>query len=373
MPASEAAASEAAQSGLELRGLDLTLGRVRFQDHDFADMHATLERSAGAWSGHLDSPNVAGDIVWTPTGRGSLVARLARLSVAQAAHPDQVQVQSSAELPALDVTAERFEFRGRWLGKLELLARPHGDAWRIERLDISNGHAKFASTGLWRPTGDGPLTTLDVKLESENLNALFAQFGYGDYLKRGEGSLEGTLVWPGYPYDFALAALAGHFKVEAKRGQFAKIEAGAGKLLGLLSLQSLPRRALLDFRDVFSEGFAFDRMHGNVKIAHGVLITDDFEISGPSAFVALSGEVSLPEETQTLTMRVVPEVSEGIALAATLIGTPVLGLSTLLVSKLLRNPLGKVVAYEYRVTGSWDNPQVARTSAPSPKAAEAKP
>jgi uncharacterized protein (TIGR02099 family) len=371
----EAAASEAARAGLELRGLDLTLGRVRFQDHDFTDMHATLERNAGAWSGHLESPKVAGDIVWTPTGKGSLVARLARLSVAEAAHPDQPQLHSNAELPALDVSAERFEFRGHWLGKLQLLARPQADAWRIERLDIANDHAKFASTGLWRPTGDGPITTLDVKLEAANLNALLAQFGYGDYLKRGEGSLEGTLVWPGYPYDFALATLAGRFKVDARRGQFAKIEPCAGKLLGLLSLQSLPRRALLDFRDVFSEGFAFDHIKGDVKVARGVLLTDDFEISGPSAFIGLSGEVSLPQETQTLTLRVVPEVSEGLALAASIIGTPVLGLSTLLVSKLLRNPLGKAVAYEYQVTGSWDNPQVARTSAPpqAPQAADAKP
>ena len=89
--------------------------------------------------------------------------------------------------------------------------------------------------------------------------------------------------------------------------------------------------------------------------------------------MSLGGEVSLPAETQDVVMRVVPEVSEGIALAATLIGTPVLGLSTLLVSKLLKNPLGKVVAYEYRVTGSWDNPQVTRISAPPPKAAAATP
>jgi uncharacterized protein YhdP len=71
-------------------------------------------------------------------------------------------------------------------------------------------------------------------------------------------------------------------------------------------------------------------------------------------------------------MRVVPEVGEGMALAATFLGTPVLGLSTLIVSKLLKNPLGKVVAYEYQVTGSWDNPVVARTSAPPPAAAPAK-
>ena len=52
-------------------------------------------------------------------------------------------------------------------------------------------------------------------------------------------------------------------------------------------------------------------------------------------------------------------------LAATVFGTPVLGLSTLLLSKLLKNPLGKAVAYEYRVTGSWDNPHVERISSPT--------
>ena len=245
--------------------------------------------------------------------------------------------------------------------------------WRIEKLDITNAHAQWRSSGAWRRTGAGGLTTLSVRLDASNLSALMGQFGWGDYMKRGTGRLEGTLAWPGYPHEFSTAILSGAFKVEARRGQFAKLEPGAGKLLGLLSLQSLPRRAMFDFRDVFSEGFAFERILGDVKVARGVLLTDDFEISGPSAFVSLSGEVSLPQETQALTVKVVPEVGEGMALAATVFGTPVLGLSTLLMSKLLRNPLGKAVAYEYQVTGSWDNPVVARTSAPPARAAAPTP
>ena len=146
---------------------------------------------------------------------------------------------------------------------------------------------------------------------------------------------QGALVWPGFPYEFALANLAGTFTVEARDGQFSKIQPGAGKILGLLSLQALPRRATFDFSDVFSEGFAFERIHGDVKIARGVMLTNNFEISGGAAFVSLSGELSLPEETQNLTMRVVPEIGEGVALAAAVVGTPVLGLSTLLVSKRL--------------------------------------
>ena len=360
------------EAGIELRGIDLKLGRVRYWARDFLQMHAQLARTGSQWSGKLESPLVAGDIQWNWEGKGRLTAKLERLAISEASVESataEAPQDRESDLPALDVTAEKFDFRGKWLGKLELKAEPAGDEWRIDKLDIVNGHAQFRSTGAWRRTATGPITTLQLKLETENLNALMGQFGYGDYLKRGTGQLDGNLVWPGYPYDFGLASLSGTFKVEGRRGQFAKIEPGAGKLLGLLSLQSLPRRAMFDFRDVFSEGFAFERIHGTVKVARGILLTDGFEISGPSAFVSLAGEVSLPQETQTLNMHIVPEVGEGLALAATLIGTPVLGLSTLLVSKLLKNPLGKVVAYEYQVTGSWDNPQVTRLSAPPPKTA----
>jgi uncharacterized protein (TIGR02099 family) len=365
--------TEAAQpQGIELRGVDLKLGRARYWGRDFQQMQAQLERSGTQWAGKLESPLIAGDIRWNWEGKGRMEARLQRLAigepVAGSAEPQQQGTQS--ELPALDVTAEKFDFRGKWLGKLDLKAQPAGEEWRIDKLDIVNDHAKFLSTGAWRRTGAGSLTTLTMKLEAENLNALMGQFGYGDYLKRGAGSLEGTLVWPGYPYDFAVANLAGTFKVDARSGQFAKIDPGAGKLLGLLSLQSLPRRAMFDFRDVFSAGFAFERIHGDVKVARGVLLTDGFEINGPSAFVSMTGEVSIPQETQSLTVHVVPEVGESLALAATLVGTPVLGLSTLVVSKLLKNPLGKSMAFEYQVTGSWDNPQVTRLSAgPPPKTA----
>ena len=357
-----------------LRGVDLALGRARFLGRDFAQVRARLDREEMRWSGRLDSPMIAGDIQWNGEGRGRLVAKLDRFALPEPAPGASMTPQGDdAELPGLDIQAARFDFRGRTLGSLELNAEAVGPEWRIDKLDIVNSHSRFTSTGVWRRTGAGALTTLAVKLDVNNLNSLFTLFGYGDYLKRGSGSLEGTLAWPGYPSEFELAILSGTLEVQARDGQFARIEPGAGKLLGLLSLQSLPRRAMFDFRDVFSEGFAFERIQGDVKVARGVLLTDDFEISGSSAFVSLSGEVSLPQETQALTMKVVPEVGEGMALAATVLGTPVLGLSTLLVSKLLRNPLGKAVAYEYQVTGSWDNPVVARTSAPPARAAAPTP
>jgi uncharacterized protein YhdP len=363
-----------AQSALELRGLDVNFGTLRFTGRDFAHLGARLERLApGQWRGTLASPLVAGDVDFDLRGKGAIRARLARFSVGAtasgAAGPEPPPPAKQDDLPSLDIVAERFEFRGHWLGRMELLARPDGPDWRIDRLDIANAHAKFASSGAYRRTATGPLTRLDLKLDTSNLHALLDQFGFGEFVNRGQANLEGQLVWPGYPNEFAPGVLSGRFKVGATRGQFAKIEPGAGKLLGLMSLQSLPRRVTLDFQDVFSEGFAFERISGEVKLARGILLTQDFEVAGPSAFVSMAGELSLPLETQNLTIKVVPEMGESAAIAATVFGTPVLGLTTLVISKLLQNPLGHVVSYEYLVTGSWDNPTVTRIGASAPEEA----
>jgi len=360
------------RAALELRGIDLRFGSLHYAGRDFTQLTARLARVAGEWRGTLASPAVAGDITFDSRGKGRIEARLSRFSLAAGtsgeAGPEPAPATVQDDLPALDIVAERFKFHDRWLGRLELLARPEGGDWRIDRLDIVNDHARLDSSGAWRRTATGPLTQLNLKVQTRNLHALLEQFGFGEFVTRGEAKLEGQLVWPGYPYEFTPHLLSGRFEVQASKGQFARIEPGAGKLLGLISLQSIPRRVSFDFRDIFSEGFAFDRIAGEAKLARGVLLTKDFEVAGPSAFVSMAGEVSLPLETQNLRLKVVPEVGESVAIAATVLGTPVMGLTTLLLQKLLQNPLGKVVSYEYLVTGSWDNPAVTRLgAAPPPK------
>jgi uncharacterized protein YhdP len=190
-------------------------------------------------------------------------------------------------------------------------------------------------------------------------------------VRRGKARLEGKVMWAGAPIDIDYPSLAGSMQLDASGGQFNKLEPGVGRLLGVLSLQSLPRRITLDFRDVFSEGFAFDRISGSIDVDHGVLRTDDFEIRGPAARVALSGAANVSQETQDLVVRVQPTLSESVAVGATLLN-PVAGVVTYLAQKALADPIEKFFAYKYRVTGTWSDPQVEKLSA-SPKADGAKP
>ncbi len=51
---------------------------------------------------------------------------------------------------------------------------------------------------------------------------------------------------------------------------------------------------------------------------------------------------------------------------------PIWGLGALLLQKILKNPLGQALAFEYHVTGTWADPKVDRLKAdvrppPAPK------
>ena len=149
--------------------------------------------------------------------------------------------------------------------------------------------------------------------------------------------------------------------LEVAQGQFLKIKPGAGKLLGLISLQSLPRRITLDFRDIFSEGFAFDSIEGRLSLQNGTMRTDRLQIDGPAARVLMRGETDLKRETQRLNVTVQPELGGTAALGVALIN-PVAGVATLLANKILRDPLGQMFSFDYLVTGTWDDPKVEKLS-----------
>ena len=162
------------------------------------------------------------------------------------------------------------------------------------------------------------------------------------------------------------ASLSGELRLRAEEGQFLEIEPGIGKLISLMSLQALPRRIALDFRDVFSKGFRFDRVDAVSRVERGRMELREFRMRGPAAEVEMSGEVDLAAETQQLRVRVVPGLGDSASTALAIVN-PVVGVTAALAQRVLKNPLGQIFAHEFSVTGGWAEPQVKRLAPPSPE------
>lgn len=278
-----------------------------------------------------------------------------------AAGPDEGGNMKASDFPMLDLTVEDFRLQDHALGRLEAVAHGTPQGLVIDNLQLTHPDSVFRMSGLWRDSGSGE-TRADLSLNVVDAGKLLARFGYPDMLKRGSADIHGNATWEGSPADFALATLAGQLDFKAKGGQFLKIDPGAGKLLGVLSLQSLPRRLNFDFRDIFNEGYAFDDIGATLRIARGVVYSDDFKMRGPAAKVNMSGLADLNQETVQLRVKVIPKLSEGVAVAGALLGGPLAGVGALAAQKLLRDPIEEVISKEYMVTGPWQAPDVQQLS-----------
>ncbi len=394
--ADERRAGARPEPGLELGAIDLDAGELVVFGRRFEQSKVSARRSAAGWQATLDSRPLAGTVTWSPASEshanGRVTARFARFNLAAAelasarpaatAAPPPRADERANPWPELDVSAERFIGRAGDLGRMELAARPEGRDWRIGRFALVNDAGRIDADGWWRAGGAAPQTKLDVAVDVKDAAAFLARMGLPADVKGAPTKIEGQLAWPGAPDDFGFPVLSGTLRVNVGAGQFTKLEPGVGRLLGVLSLQALPRRISLDFRDVFSEGFAFDTIQGSVRIGSGIMHTDNLVVSGPAAKVVFAGDVDLDRETQLLSVRVQPSLSTtisagaGAAAVALLAANPLVGAAVgagaLIAQKVMQDPIEQMFSYEYSVRGSWAEPVVERMARRSlPPAGEA--
>jgi uncharacterized protein (TIGR02099 family) len=330
-------------------------------------------RQKGGWQANIDSAQASGYVTWNESrsgrGLGHVTARLASLIIPQSAAADVTDLlegkDTSTQLPSLDIVADNFELFGKKFGQLELVASNVSSAsareWRIGKLSIENPDAVFKASGKWTTKDNGSLTNLTYALDIADAGKLLDRFGFVNVLRGGKGRMDGDIRWNGLPFSLDIPSLSGQLHFDIAAGQFLKVDPGAAKLLSVLSLQSLPRRLSLDFRDLFSEGFAFDGVVGTATITNGMMKTENFKMRSLTAVVLMDGLIDIAKESQDLHVVVIPEINAGAAsLVYGLIVNPVVGLGSFLAQLFLRDPLMRAFTVEYQVTGPWKEPAVKK-------------
>jgi len=348
-------------------------------------------REGLTWRANIDATELNGYVEFRQPGgigAGRVYARLSRLSLepGTANEVEAILNEQPASIPALDIVVEDLELRGKKLGRVEIDAINRGASaaardgvreWRLNKFNVILPEAVLTANGNWvalnaqaaaaagsnraaRAAAERRRTVMNFKLEIADSGALLKRFGMGEVIRRGKGKLEGQVAWVGSPLSFDYPSMSGQFNVNVESGQFVKADPGIAKLLGVLSLQSLPRRLALDFRDVFSEGFAFDFVRGDVNINQGVAYTNNLQMRGVNAAVLMEGSADIARETQDIKVVVVPEINAGTAsLIATAIN-PAIGLGSFLAQMFLRRPLIQAATQEFHIDGTWSDPRVTK-------------
>ena len=394
------------KDGVPLRQIDVLADELRLLGGAFAATRLKLQPGAQALAVQVDGPALAGTVTvpeaadapvqghfarlhWQPVARpvdaaASGEERLADALAAGVAPPAEATPAAApradaatpvgdataggaapaddgfdpAGIPPLALDVDDLRFRQAQLGKASLRTRPVPGGLRLDRLQIRAGEQTVEATGEWLGRGDTARTHLAVQVDSQDMGGLMDGLGYRNWLARGEGQVHFDASWPGPPAGFRLAGLQGSLRIAAKDGQLLEVEPGAGRVLGLFSLAQLPRRLMLDFRDFFSKGFAFDQLEGELRFADGQAHTDGIVIDGPAADIRIRGDTDLRAQRFDQTIDVLPKSGNLLTVVGAVAGGPVGAAVGAAANAVLAKPLGEIGAKTYRVSGPWKEPKV---------------
>ena len=129
---------------------------------------------------------------------------------------------------------------------------------------------------------------------------------------------------------------------------------GAGRVFGLLSIATLPRRLSLDFSDLTDKGFAFDGIHGDFSLESGDAYTQNLLLKGPAAEIGMVGRTGLARHDYDQTVVVTGSLGQSLPAAGLIAGGPAVGAAMLLFSQIFKEPLKGMARGYYRITGPWE-------------------
>lgn len=361
--------------------------------HQFTSFSGKVTRTGALWEIAMISRQINGIMQYQPSasgGAGSVKARLRKLIPEpvslEKVHNYVQQADNPDTLPALDIEAENVDLAGyrfsrvilhashaaqaRPTGAAPAGAAPAGDAsaWRIDQLSAWAPHSHLQASGAWEQpsaTGSKPrFVDLKVRFATTNLGGLLVHFGRPDLLTGGAGSLAGAIRWQGSPATPNLETLAGQVRLDVRNGHLTSIDPGAAKLIGLFSLQMLPRLG-----DLATKGLGFDHISGTARVDKGIAHISNLDIVGSIADVKALGQVSLPAQTIKLEAVVLPKIDlGGAALIATAIN-PAIGLSSYMAQLLLSKPLSDMSRQVLSIAGSTEKMEISHLQGDAARAA----
>ncbi len=352
------------------RGVDavaLHFGEFAAFGRSVEEVELELVRLPAAWQAEIDAEAVAGRMLlpFEPGPGRPVRVELERLRVdAMSPRPGGTGIGlEPGDVPPLQVDVAELTLADFRFRNLALVTAPDADGLAIHHLALGTEHLAFRAEGDWhRGVDGGSRTRLTVRAEGDDLGAGLSELGFRHTLSGGTiEKAHAEVRWPGAPWAFDWRTASGQGGFEVTDGAIENIDPGAGRAIGLFSLAALPRRLGLDFQDVFGKGYRFDRMEGRNTLRDGSLFSSPLVMSGPSGRIEITGRTGIAARDFDQRVRVMPETSALPVIGALAGGTGV-GAAVLLLQQVLKKDIQEATRIEYRLTGSWENPEIEPVS-----------
>ena len=355
----------AAQS--EETTIDLNVSNLVYNNQAFENTAIILKNNGGDWQVTVSGDDLEGSVnIPADTNINTVTANFKKLHLGKNDEFIQKSGIDPRTQPPLELTAEEFNYGSFELGKMFLSTSRIENGLSINSITFTKPKLEITGKGTWNYINGEEFSNFDFKLKADQMHTMLKAFDYSvDPVKDGETKLKMKAIWHGSPLDFSLADINGSLTMEIEKGRVLNIEPSAGRLFGLLSLQTLPRRLSLDFSDLFGKGFSFDQIEGTFTIESGNAYTNNLSMTGPSANIEITGRTGLIDKDYDQVVTVTPQVSDTLPLASALFGPIGVGVGAVIflageLFDTIPKQIDKILRYQYTISGSWDNPVVEK-------------
>lgn len=342
---------------------DLQVRRFTYLNRSVENADISLSQELHNWRFDLRSALAQGSVLIPKDGfeRRGLAIDVKYLDFDRInAGSDGGEPPDPSTVPPFQLSADKIILNAWQLKNVKMLAAPIEGGIKAHTIRIEDPSIGMQGEGEW-VLDDSALhqTKLRVRFDSEDVGQGLENFGYAKVIRDGSGSAEFDVNWAAAPAGFSLGLLKGSANIALKDGQILDIEPGGGRLLGLLSVQTIPRRLALDFKDVFAKGFRFDKMKGHFNFADGNAYTTDYYIDGPPGRINIEGRTGLLARDYDQRVSFRPDLSSSLPLVGTLLGGTSAGVAMIVVDRIARifgKQTDDLARFEYTLSGSWEEP-----------------
>jgi uncharacterized protein (TIGR02099 family) len=347
---------------------NLIINNLQFLGQTFTELDLSARSVDNNFNVQLESEEVSGTIEINTGSQDSksINVEFNTLSLKNTGGIEKAAI-NPAKLPSIQANITDFKYNDMNLGNLELTAVPSRSGMSIDNLSFNKPGLSIMANGKWNTNRYTVYSSsFTIEAQADEFSNLIGTFGFNsDVIVKAKTSLSVDANWSGSPMDFSLDKLNGTINMDMGKGQIRDINPAAGRLFGLLSLQTLPRRLVLDFSDIFGSGMAFDRISGSFDVSEGNAYTENLSMKGPSVDIEVSGRIGLAEEDYDQIAIITPQISDSLAVASGFLGPVGMGVGTVLylagnMFEPLSNSINKIMKVEYTIEGQWDDPVIKK-------------
>lgn len=357
----------------KLRIINVTLGKLTFLQQQFDQLIVKAKiLPDNDWAFSLEQKNIIADLTYHPA-TNALNGYVKQLHLAKMKTSTYGTSESSfkvhpAQIPNLNLRIDNVSVGKIQVGDVTLKSHSTADRWLIDYCRIESPVYQFNVQGDWSQKNNKNLTQLQVKLHLIDLAKSLQRWQITPAVDAGKGDMEFKGGWNNSVFNFSLAALNGNMYLKLNNGIITDLspeteeKLGLGKLLSILSLQTIPRRLKLDFSDLSHQGYSFDVFKGNFSITKGIMTTQDSYLDGPVAYASMKGSLNLVKRMYDLNLSISPHITASLPLVATIAGGPIAGLAAWVANKIINQSMQRISAYSYKISGPWSQPVVQQLS-----------